>query len=475
MGFFHKQERQPDTALPQQRAVLAIKPDGSIPPLPGEDSAALLHNTDRGLRAETYYTLGTGEHWPGEGKDGVQELQRVMEAYAEDSPVVVQTYIYLCAYNKKPLDETAFSQLKDYLQRIRDCGWSSVLRFAYEYEEDHLVGPRDRIMRRHIAQLQAFLGENSGLAHDAVTVLQLGFLGPWGEGNQSQHLHNRKRTFSSVCDMAPDGIYTQARTMKIWKQASGARRFNKLGFHNDYMVGKPHIWNTAGGNADSPDYQTFATHVALCPNDGEMPWGRAKPDADDINAGQFVLQCYEHRLSTLSLQHNYKEPGEGQPYRMAVWKQEQITPEALEALGVPYYARWFGGGTRSVFDYIRDFLGYHIQLSNLVLREQDGGATLQVLLTNYGFAAPFHLDIAQVVVLHADGTQTEYPLEGISFAQLTACAQQEGCATLQPLQTGDAVGVRLGKTMQTVSQNRYIRMANDVPVERGVHIILRRA
>lgn len=478
MGFlFGKGEkRPPDPAIPQQTADLAVQPDSSIPALTGDRSAELLQNTDRGFRAETYYTLGTGEEWPGSGKDGVQALLDKMAYYQADSPRVIQTYIYLCAYNRKELDGLAFEQLKSYLELLRDHGWSCLFRFAYEYLEEKLEGPKDKILRRHLVQLKQFLDENADLFRDVATAAQLGVLGPWGEGNQSQYLHPRRRTFAAVCDLFPAGVHVQARTMKIWRQASGARTFDRLGFHDDYLFGRPHIWSTAGGYTDSDDYHTFIENAPLHPNDGEMPWGRAKPDADQIDGRGLICQCYEHRLTTLSLEHNYREPDPRSPFAMERWKAEFLTQEELHRMGCPVYGAWFADAQgnpirRSVFDYLRDFTGYHLMLSNLKTQPSGDGMHVQLMVTNYGFSAPFALNTAEFIILGSDGGERSYPAQGIDFPSLTACAQQTVSALIPALRAGDRIGLRLGKHLRSNDTYRWVRTANGVPFEQGVNIL----
>lgn len=56
ISLFKKEKRPPAPQIPQQTAVLGVQPDDSIPVLAGDYSARLLHNTDRGFRAETYIT-----------------------------------------------------------------------------------------------------------------------------------------------------------------------------------------------------------------------------------------------------------------------------------------------------------------------------------------------------------------------------------------------------------------------------------
>ena len=476
ISLFKREKRPPDPEIPQQAADLAAQPDSSIPALAGEYSAQLLHNTDRGFRAETYYTLGTGEEWPGSGKDGVQALIDKMAYYQADSPVVIQTYIYLCAYNLRELDAPAFDQLKSYLELLRGHGWSCLFRFAYESREDKLEGPKDKMLRRHLIQLKQFLHENAGLFRDVVTAAQLGVLGPWGEGNQSQYLHPRRRTFAAVCDLFPAGVHVQARTMKIYHQASGARTFDRLGFHDDYLFGRPHIWSTAGAYTDTDDYYTFLENSPRHPNDGEMPWGRAKPDADQIDGRGLICQCYEHRLTTLSLEHNYREPDPCSPFAMERWKSDFLTPDQLHQMGCPVYDAWFSDAQgnpihRSVFDYLRDFTGYHLMLSNLKTQPSGDGMRVQLMVTNYGFSAPFALNTAEFVILSSDGGERSYPAQGISFPSLTACKQQTATAQLPLLGEGERLGLRLGKHLESNDTYRWIRTANDVPFEHGIHIL----
>lgn len=476
MGFLFRKKGE-KTDLPQQSAAIPSAPDGSIAPLTGDHSAELLRNTDRGFRAETYYTLGTGEEWPGGGKDGVQALIDKMDYYRADSPMVIQTYIYLCAYNQRELDAQAFAQLKSYLELLRERGWSSLFRFAYESREDKLEGPKDKLLRRHLVQLKQFLHENADLFRDVVTAAQLGVLGPWGEGNQSQYLHPRRRTFSAVCDLFPAGVHVQARTMKIWHQASGARTFDRLGFHDDYLFGRPHIWSTAGLYTDTDDYRTFIANVPKHPNDGEMPWGRAKPDADQIDGRGLICQCYEHRLTTLSLEHNYREPDPKSPFAMEKWKNDFLTPEELEQMGCPYYGSWFTNAEgnpirRSVFEYLRDFTGYHIMLSDLKIQQSAGGMRVQLMLTNYGFSAPFALNTAAFVLLGTDGAERAYPAQGIDFDALTSCRQQIVTAELPALEQGQRLGLRLGKHLRSNDTYRWIKTANSIPFIDGANIVI---
>jgi len=81
----------------------------------------LLLNPDRGLRMETYITLGeTPESYPGSAQDPYEKLLGLIEKYGEDNPTVVQLYVYLTRYNEKPLDDNAFAHMEKMFQLCRD-------------------------------------------------------------------------------------------------------------------------------------------------------------------------------------------------------------------------------------------------------------------------------------------------------------------------------------------------------------------
>ena len=122
--------------------------------LEGTEYNLLRQNPDRGWRLETYLTLGSNTVMfkPGETPLGFLDAQR---ALYRDAPVsLVQFYVYLTEYCKKPLDEKAFNQLNAYLEALRERGLRAVLRFAYEFETDRKIGPTSHRIYSHLKQIQ---------------------------------------------------------------------------------------------------------------------------------------------------------------------------------------------------------------------------------------------------------------------------------------------------------------------------------
>lgn len=461
--------------LPELR--MAKTPDESVAFLSGEDSALLSSNIDRGFRLETYYTLGSGEAWPGGGEDGYAFLENELEYYAEDNAREIQVYIYLCEYNQKPLDDKAFDQLKRYFETIRDKRMSMLLRFAYEFDQADLQGPDQATLLGHIAQMTDFVRNNESLIRDTVTAYQFGCIGAWGEWGATQHKYDEKKVLDALLGMMPEGTYYQGRYMRVTNQTKGNARYAYVGYHNDFLVGRPHPWNTAGDIYTSKDYREFFANARNRINDGEMPWGGATEEPDEkVDGRNFIAQCMEHSLATLSIKHNYREERNGVNggFNIEQWKNTEITQQQLRAMNCPTDPAWFKDRNgnqmkRSVFEYLRDFLGYRLTLSDYSVQESAGRTTIQFMLTNYGMGTPLTLDTLKFVTVDTDGTQREYHVQGFDVHKLTTYGQIEFSVTIDGSLAGKRTGVRIARKCST--GDYFIRTANGVGFADGINYL----
>lgn len=454
---------------------LKTQPDNSIQIMSGSETAALRSNIDRGFRLETYYTLGSGASWPGGNDNGIEFIDQLLDYYKEESPKEIQVYIYLTEYYDKDLDEKALEQLKTYFQYIRSKGMAMVLRFAYEPSQSSGFAPKQKQMLSHISTLGNWIKENEQLWYDTVTVLQIGLIGAWGEFAESDVHYNRKKVVNALCAVIPENTYIQGRVTDATKLPDEEYQ-NRIGYHDDFLVGKPHIWNCAGGNNDSKEYKQFASANKYTLNDGEMPWAGATDEPDEyIDGKEFVKQLYEHHLTTLSIEHNYKEfiKEHNQPeeyYNIMRWKSETLTLDDVKNMGAPYYEEYFTDAdgkpmTHSIFDYIQDFLGYHLVLSDL---EEVSGkqSKINFMITNYGFGAPLNINSAELVVTDKNGNEKIYPIKGFDPTKLTTYSQQTLTAEIDGPLDGCTYGLRLGR-----SGGYFIQTANSLGYENGVNII----
>lgn len=375
----------------------------TVKPMCFDDSKQLLSNPDRGLRTETYITLGTPlRAYPTENEDPFQRADSMLLKYKEDSPTLCQLYVYLSNYGSSAIDRLAFEQLKEILEMFRNRNIRLLLRFAYSTEG--IPDAKYKTVKRHLEQLNEFFHDNCDLINSTLYCLQTGIIGYWGEGHSNKRLKNRykKSVINGVCKLAPEGIYTQVRTYDMLKLLRPENKL-KTGIHDDYIIGDmAHQWSFVP-NTKEKEFNTTLQRTKFTVNDGEMPWGRAtlndKPGAPPLSSldGISVLkQLHTYSMTSFSLEHNYRE--DGREYSMAKWKSQYLSYDETAKLGIsvnPFLFKNKNGKdiNLSVYDILRYHLGYQLMLSDLY--ENHGEITFK--LTNYGFAPPLNFNYFAVV------------------------------------------------------------------------------
>ena len=408
----------PGAALPvlKSKAVKAeVKTEFSLSTLALENARPLLRNPDRGLRMETYITLGeVPECYPGNLGDPYEKLLGFIEKYREDSPTVAQLYVYLCRYNDRPLDEAAFAQLERMLALCREQGIRVLLRFAYQNESN--PDPDGRRVLGHLDQIGDWFAAHGQLLEDTLCAVQAGIVGYWGEGHGNVNIRARDigRIFNRLCAITPRDIFVQVRTSALMDKVS--RRYRAgLGMHDDYIIGEANgAWAFSLGKEKTRYEKNFPRTL----NDGEMPWGVAtyydRPEGAPLNSLDAVAvlgQIRQYALATLSLEHNYREAGPERVFSMERWKDVRLTPAQLEALDMPYLPALFGNGSISAYDYIRYHLGYLLSVTAFEIDAARGEACFTI--QNNGFAAPLSFNALGLVI---DGE--EYLVGGYDKAAL---------------------------------------------------------
>lgn len=424
-----------------------IPSDGSVPLMNADNCLSLLTNPDRGLRMEAYITLGeTPDTYPLSGEDPFEEANKTIEYYKEDSPTLCQLYVYLSNYRKKDLDAAAFSNLTKILQLYKDANIRLLLRFAYSTES--VKDAPYRIVKRHLEQIKTYFNENESLINDTLYCLQTGIIGYWGEGHSNKKLKNRyiDDVIEQVCNLAPDGIYTQVRTFDMLCKVTSENQ-SKVGIHDDYIIGDlSHKW--AFIPSTSQQYEAVMLKSKLTVNDGEMPWGRAKkddlPDGEPLNSldGKAILaQLSAYSLTSFSLSHNYIE--DGNENSMAKWKKVYLSYDEALNLGINVNPELFKNAngnsvTLSVYNIVRYHLGYQLVLSNY----KNSGDRVSFTVTNYGFAAPLNFNyFALVLKDKKTGKAIEQEIEEYDKTQLQSGTSVKYDLTIP--HEYEAVGVKM--------------------------------
>ncbi|MBE5786416.1 MAG: DUF4874 domain-containing protein [Clostridiales bacterium] len=448
------------------------------PALSGKNARQMLKNPDRGFRIENYMNVDSGRNGlqsytvhgdylgPNMGEDAIGALMNRLYDYNVESPTVSQMYFYLTEYRDRDLDQTAFDNMNAFFQACRQQKITLALRFAYivTQGQEAKQEPSLEQMLRHMEQLKPLLAEN----RDVLFCLEAGFFGEWGEQSGIAHWRGEGKVdeiMNAIVRMCPADLPIVVRYDWV-RQETAATMRHRVGYHDDYIVGFSHAWSF-GSTWDSEDFQRVQKNCERVLMEGEMPWAQQCPDMDP-----WAVVKYTHDLhfTALSCYHNYREGGG----KWILWQARELeaTPETLaqHGLSVPYDA-WFQDLKgqplkRTLFDYVRDFLGYHIQASDAKASIQDSKVRLSLNLTNYGFAAPLALEDIEAVLVNEAGEI----VSRASLCTLNKLTAGESLTCTAALDLPDGGAYRLGVYIHNHA-GTGAKMANDIPFENGVNIL----
>lgn len=390
-----------------------------------------LRNPERGLRLEVALDV---ELWD-KGKMPhltTGHLEQEAQKYASDSITLVQTYFYLTEIINKPIAPKHFEAMQTFFDKLRELGMKAVLRFAYEKDMGRApIGPMEADIKRHTQQLKPFLEANK----DVILVVQAGFIGAWGEWHSSVHgLENsdeiKKNILTQICDMAPESRMVQVRVpafKNLLKE--DAMRYNRLSFHDDFIVIKQPHAGDGEMSEGKPYYEQIVRESPYLIVDGELPWGfwSVNNDPDDeqgswlIDGAQTARRLFLQHFTSLSAIHNYKEGNATEKFSMQYWKETPISEQFLIANKMPFSNTYFlkkdgTKATRSEFDYIRDHLGYRIELQQLKVNPEWKKGTqnhVDISLINRGFSTLFNEHPVYLVLIDSAGNVCHSTLTGV--------------------------------------------------------------
>ncbi len=222
------------------------------------------------------------------------------------------------------------------------------------------------------------------------------------------------------------------------------------------MVGQ----NDAGTFAPRPsrDYDYMTQESLYLPMDGELfwvwnrPYGVAKDDGLEA-----IKRLWEHHYTLFSYTHNHtayesrdwKEKLQAR-YSLDEWKADQVTADFLRENALPFAEEYFQDSqgnpvSRSIFEYIRDHLGYRLALTRgSYPRQAVPGQRYhaEFELVNHGFAAPVNPRPVYLALLDGDrvrpiaqadtDVRTWYPCDPVDRKKLAPIHKLEFTANSFP-------------------------------------------
>lgn len=406
-------------AVAEQAQVQEVRFHGIRPTDPGGTLG--LRNPERGLRTEAVFAEPDGSsfyrevaHLKGRLPASFTDQWWLLDArrYEPFGLTLVQAYCYLDP-SPTVISEEKLQCLQRGFDALRKAGLKAVLRFAYEKDMDRKAGPDLSTILKHIDQLAPTIQKNK----DVIYVMQAGFVGAWGEWHSSAKGIERNPAhlsviMATVLDVLPTDRMTQVRVPKYKRWVLSEAPLNafriidaktaftpapaaRIGFHNDgFLAGK-----TDGGtwteppryaNPGNPEFDYMTNECPFVPVDGELFWSDINGRVDGFKA---AVRMRLHHYSSFSLAHSYSGQ-EGKPYGIDVWMRTPLRIEQVKEAKLPISDGYFEDAEgrsveRTPFEYIRDHLGYRIELQGARFPRtvsRAGTLPVEVALINRGFS-----------------------------------------------------------------------------------------
>lgn len=407
-----------------------------------------LRNPERGLWVETLFAEPPGKPSPwGDSRphhlrrkvpDGYNDQTWILDAqrYETHGLTLVQTYCYLDEFVGKLIPEQKLALLQQSFDHLRKNGLKSVLRFAYEKDTDRKSGPTLSDILNHIGQLAPVIRKNA----DIIFVMQAGFVGAWGEWHSSTHgLENDPTILATIVaktlSTLPAGRMVLVRVPKYKRavlsepELGGFQMVDeeiahtgapaaRIGFHDDGFLASlgDGTWPEPPyfANAGNPEFDYMTAESPYVPVGGELYWADVGGKVDGLRA---AIRMRLHHYSCFSLSHSFSER-EGWRYSIDGWMQAPLTVGQVREARLPMSDGYFEDAarhkvTRTQFEYIRDHLGYRLELQRATFPQEvrsGEGFAVEVALINRGFSA-IHNPRPVYFVLTRDTGVVELPTE----------------------------------------------------------------
>lgn len=463
----------------------------------GREDLILLDNPDRGFYFEIEYDVGRDSTmYTIDRKGPLFDLERKLALYGEDRPKLVKTYIHLNCYKGVSLDETALSRIDALFEGVRAHGLKAIVSFVYQYDIDGVMedgelkyvgsqghGQVDaQTVLTHIAQLKHSFYNN----RDVISIVQMGFVGAWGEwalyDTRVFTEEIRGKIIRTLAESVPPEIYLAIRLpayKKLLIPEQERALYDRIGFHCDSIFGTldGNLWGSTGWDKGKEQWEMALKESPYVPVLGELFWGWWFENRHmSLDGMDVVEQLADHRYYTLNITHAYLEHEKRDRMPMYQWKSVLCSENYLRERGFPcaenYYTDWDGAHVdRTIFEYIRDHLGYRITLERVTVEEQENQTEVTVELSNDGFAVPFQLE-SGIAVFEGE-EMLWYPAGNPKQWHSRPADNPRGkkpVHTVRALIPGKIGERKFGFGLRN-SAGQYARTANRLPFERGINLL----
>lgn len=448
--------------------------------LSANNSALLSSNPNKGFRGVIeFYHYNISES---EIRSTIDAGIRKVNRYHSTDTYVV--YFYLGDYADCALDIDALNAISTALEYFRQKKTQILLRFAYtDYHVfNNISGPVTETILGHISQLGPLVRRYSDIYH----AVQAGFVGYFGEWHGDKQNVDRASILNSFMQLlCPENSYAQVRRPIFKDLIDDSSAYKKrVGFHIDSYFGIMDATElgSSGYSYGLPEWNTQVNSGSYTPNDAELYWFTQFKDSGIYAEGYAsLLGASQLHLTTLSAVNGYLDQGPDTDGCMVRWKSIPVTEKWLSRNGIPYSPAWFknsDGGlvSRSVFDFITDYLGYRLSAESFETNISGNRLNLSLKLKNLGTSSAFNLT-GRMVLLDESGNEMQsfatdnpsvwYPRNPNDYSDTAFPAYTVSGGFDMPSESGTyKIALKLCNGVGSSA-----RLDNNIPYENGYNII----
>ena len=355
-------------------------------------------------------------------------LLTTLHKFKSDGITLTSAYCYLDDFSDKPLSNERIAMIQKSLDRYRQAGIKIMLRFAYEDNSLRKKGPTFEMILTHLEQLAPLIKRNK----DIIYTMQATFIGAFGEWHNSTHYveddhSNLEKLVKRELEILPKDRMLQLRVLAKSKRRifgdsltlidegnafSGTPEsrigFGDMGFLSENDDGGTWTEPPFYANPGNPEFDYVTKLSPYIVVTGEPYW---KDVGGQIDGKSAIRRLRLHHWSSLSISQTYSGFYDEKRYSIDRWMAEPISEEDIMEERFPlsdgYFRNYEGKPVeRTAFEYIRDHLGYRIELQNAkfpnkISREET--LSVKVELINKGFATFINPRPVYFVLINSSG------------------------------------------------------------------------
>lgn len=385
-----------------------------------------LWNPDRGLHLESIYQVtntagriinpykSTTEIYP----VGFMDTRNTEFDSKNDAVSITQLYIYLTDwYQKDEISKEGLDNIQLLFDGLKEKNVKAILRFAYKNDKGGDNPGVERTLK-HIEQLKPILKRNWGV----ITCIQSGFIGMWGEwGGSAYDTPSNNKVMNALLKVIPKDYYMEIRRPpyknSLKPDLEDPTDYDRIGYNNDYFTVGLHPM--APGNDYIPgddQYRQVAQEAYTLYISGEIPYNEGPPWGFDklMNPDVVLVVLKTHHYSAMDITQNYTD-------NITYWKTVKIYPEKLRKINIFFDEHYFMEGNgevvpRSLYQFIRDHLGYRLNVEEAKLNASGGNLEYDIKIKNTGFATVLNPKKVSIVFIDSQNNTIakEIPLSDIN-------------------------------------------------------------